>query len=232
MDKNAMKLLGKTPEDMKKSHERLRERQRADKITGILFEAGKKVLDRGESMTPFEEGVFSKYEYYNWDRGAHVGMITFGVLLGALQLRTGRILAASRLPTKQAVEAARSMRPHKAEDITPTIFQGIERNVVVAASISSVLALITAGFSMDNALMLRNIASVPLQPGSSAICNAACPALMKFADTEQDKVVTTELESMQLLVRNCKKRLDYQRSMSVEDPFSVEIPAGGIPDSS
>jgi hypothetical protein len=106
--------------------------------------------------------------------------------------------------------------------------------VIFASGLALVVGVATLQQTMDQTRLCHAVAALPLQPGKSPWCHAACPLLLSQVtpsfQTWLQEAHTEQLQAMALLVYNCQARQDYIAQKGEYHPDEVvEIPAPGVP---
>lgn len=130
-----------------------------------------------QTLTPFEQTVFSKVSYYDWGVGALYGLFSFGILAGGRIAWQRRAISPTRahLPTRASIAAGRKQqrRPKKTDttpqndpvlsDTSSPLFNTLNR------TLESAVTSIDSNFLQDPVLLLSAAFSLCLAvAGASA----------------------------------------------------------------
>ncbi|EEC46378.1 predicted protein [Phaeodactylum tricornutum CCAP 1055/1] len=144
----------------------------------------------------------------------------------------------------------RSEELDSSEASSPEIITSLHN--MVFGAIAIVVTVVTANATLDRKAYVRGLSTVPLLPGSSQFCQRVCPALQEHYDrtikssvklpqghdaqTLWNDPVTDELESIVIMLHNCRQRQAFEadlRQSQTSPPPSwhkpVHIPPPGVP---
>jgi hypothetical protein len=105
--------------------------------------------------------------------------------------------------------------------------------IIFSSGLALIVGVATLQQTMDQTRLCHAVAALPLQPGKSVWCHAACPLLLQQQASVQawlQEAHTEQLQAMALLVYNCQARQDYIAQKGEYHPDEVvEIPTPGVP---